>query len=141
MTTTTDHAAMLRRVPLFAAMTDSAYERVADIAELRQVIAGRTVTAQGDEGDAFYILVDGVAEVRRDERLIRTLQTGDFFGEIALLDGRPRTATVVAISDVGLLRIAREQFLRLFDEQPAARHGILMALTERIRNDAPHPTD
>jgi CRP-like cAMP-binding protein len=141
MTMTADHAALLRRVPLFAAMTDAAYERVAAISEPQHVAAGEVVTEQGDEGDAFYVLVDGTAEVRRDERPIKTLQAGDFFGEIALIDGRPRSATVVALSELHLLRISREQFLRLFDEQPATRHGILMALTERIRNDAPHPTD
>jgi CRP/FNR family transcriptional regulator, cyclic AMP receptor protein len=79
--------------------------------------------------------------VLRGHRQLASLCAGDFFGEIALIDGRPRTATVVARDDLLLLRWSRNAFLRLVDEQPATRHGVLMALTERIRNDAPHATD
>ena len=83
----------------------------------------------------------GTAEVQLSGQPIASLGAGDFFGEIALIDGRPRTASVVASHDMVVLRIERNAFLRLVDEQPATRHGILMALTQRIRNDAPSPSD
>lgn len=133
VTLTTDHVELLRRVPLFAAMTDAAYERVAALAESHTVAPGEAVTREGDEGDAFFVIVSGTADVLRGDRQLASLGAGDFFGEIALIDGRPRTATVVARDDLVLLRLSRDAFLRLVDEQPATRHGVLMALTARIR--------
>lgn len=141
MTITGAHVELLRRVPLFAAMTDSAYHHVAGLTESHAVPAGEAVVQQGDEGDAFYVIVSGTADVRQDDRSIASLGAGDFFGEIALIDGKPRSATVVATDDLVLLRVWRAPFLRLLEEQPATRHAILMALTQRIRNDAPNPTD
>ena len=141
MTITGAHVELLRGVPLFAAMTDSAYDRVAELTELHAVAAGEVVVQQGDEGDAFYVIVSGAADVRQDDRSIASLGPGDFFGEIALIDGKPRSATVVASDDLVLLRIWRAPFLRLLDEQPATRHAVLLALTQRIRNDAPNATD
>ena len=87
------------------------------------------------------MIVSGTADVRQDDRSISSLGPGDFFGEIALIDGKPRSATVVASDDLVLLRIWRAPFLRLLDEQPATRHAVLLALTQRIRNDAPNATD
>jgi CRP-like cAMP-binding protein len=122
-------------------MTDAAYERLAALVETQDVGAGTAITRQGEEADAFYVIAAGTADVRRDDRSVASLRAGDFFGEIALIDGQPRTASVIAIDDMALLRLSRAAFLRLIDEQPAARLGILMALTERIRRDAPQPTD
>ena len=141
MTITGTNAELLRRVPLFAAMTDSAYEHVAGLTESLAVSAGETVVKQGDDGDAFYVIVSGVADVRQNDQSIATLAPGDFFGEIALIDGKHRSATVVATDDLVLLRVWRAPFLRLLDEQPATRHAILMALTQRIRNEAPNASD
>ena len=141
MTITGAHVELLRRVPLFAAMTDAAYDHIAGLTESIAVPAGETVVEQGDEGDAFYVIVSGSADVRQADRSIASLAPGDFFGEIALIDGKPRSATVLAIDDLVLLRVLRAPFLRLLEEQPATRHAILTALTQRIRNDAPHPTD
>jgi len=141
VTVTGERVDLLRRVPLFAAMTDSAYGRVAELAESTEAAAGEVITRQGSVGDAFFVIVSGSAEVERDDRVIATLDPGDFFGEIALIDGKPRTATVVAAEDMVLLRLSRDAFLRLIDDQSATRHGILVALTERIRRDAPQPTD
>ena len=141
MTVTQDLVQLLRRVPLFGAMTDAAYERVAAITGRQAVPAGEVVTTEGEEGDAFYVIAGGTADVRQRDRSIGSLGSGDFFGEIALIDGKPRTATVVASEDLVVLRIARHTFMRLIDEQPATRHGVLLALTQRIRRDAPHATD
>lgn len=141
MTITSARVELLRRVPLFAAMTDAAYDDIAGLTESHAVPAGETVVEQGDEGDAFYVIVSGSADVRQADRSIASLAPGDFFGEIALIDGKPRSATVLAIDDLVLLRVWRAPFLRLLDEQPATRHAILTALTQRIRTAAPNPTD
>lgn len=138
---TGDLVDLLRRVSLFASMTDAAYAHVASLTESHAVATGDTITHEGGRGDAFYVIASGRAEVRRGGEQVASLGPGDFFGEIALIDGRPRTASVIASNDLILLRIERNAFLRIVDEQPATRHGVLMALTRRIRNDAPSPRD
>ncbi len=132
---------LLRRVPLFAGMTDQSIGRVGDLFEDAEFPVGRTIVRQGDDGEEFLILVEGAARVELDGRPIRQLGQGDFLGEISLIDGRPRTATVVATAPVRALVARRPAFARLIDEHPAVRHSVLMALTERIRNVAASPLD
>jgi CRP-like cAMP-binding protein len=72
---------------------------------------------------------------------LRELGEGDFFGEISLIDGEPRTATITATEAVSALTLGREQFQRLIEEHPSVRLELLMALTERLRKVAPNPTD
>jgi CRP/FNR family cyclic AMP-dependent transcriptional regulator len=72
---------------------------------------------------------------------VRTIESGDFVGEIALIDGKPRTATVTAATPVTALVIRRAGFLDLLDRYPSVRLGVLMALTERIRSDARRASD
>lgn len=125
----------LRRVPLFAGMTDTALAAVAELAGPVEFADGQSVTAQGEPGDAFYLVLDGALDVTRDGAAIKRLGPGDFVGEISLIDGRPRTATATAIGTVRALVIDRSAFTELMDRFPAVRLGILMALTERIRGD------
>jgi len=93
------------------------------------------VTREGDEGDAFFVIVDGQLEVSRNGMTLRELGPGDFLGEISLVDGRPRTATVTATGQVKALVIRRPEFLELMERYGAVRLGVLMALTERVRGD------
>ena len=97
MSAVVDH---LANVPLFQGMTESARDAVAGLAEETHFEDGATVTREGDEGDAFYVVVDGRLEVSRNGMTLRELGPGDFLGEISLVDGRPRTATVPAIGRV-----------------------------------------
>ncbi len=125
----------LQRVPLFQGLTDRALDALAALASETTFGLGQVITAEGDEGVAFYLLLAGRASVARHGRLIKTLGPGDFFGEISLVDGRPRTATVVAETEVRAIEIRREEFVRLMDRFGAVRLGIVMALTERVRSD------
>jgi len=125
----------LVRVPLFAGMTDRAREAVADLATEVDFEPGDDLTTEGAEDCAFYLLVEGDVEVRRGGTPVRRLGPGDFIGEISLIDGRPRTATVTAAGRVRTLMIEREGFLALVDRHAAVRLGILMALTDRVRSD------
>jgi CRP/FNR family transcriptional regulator, cyclic AMP receptor protein len=132
MSAVVDH---LANVPLFQGMTESARDAVAGLAQETHFADGDDVTREGDEGDAFYVIIDGRLVVSRNGMTLRELGPGDFLGEISLVDGRPRTATVTAIGPVKALVIRRPEFLELMDRYGAVRLGVLMALTERVRGD------
>ena len=138
MSAVTDH---LTQVPLFRGMTQSALEAVAGLATETQFADGDEATREGDEGDAFYVVVDGQLVVSKNGTTIRNLGPGDFLGEISLIDGRPRTATATAAGPVKALVIRRSEFLELMDGYGAVRLGVLMALTERVRSDEDAPFD
>ena len=125
----------LKAVPLFQGMTDNALEAVAGLATEVEFADGQTVTREGEEGDSFFVLVDGQLRVSRNGGAIRDLGPGDFLGEISLIDGRPRSATTVAIGRVKALVVHRPAFLELMDRFGAVRLAILIALTDRIRSD------
>ena len=132
MTSTIDH---LRAVPLFTGMSDRALEAIAALAEAAAFADGSALTRQGEPGDAFYVIVEGTVQISRDDKPIGVLGGGGFIGEIALVDGRNRTATAMAAGAVEALVISREAFQALMDRYAAVRLGVLMALTDRIRSD------
>lgn len=132
MSAVIDH---LSTVPLFSGMPESALEAIAGLATETQFGDGETVTREGDEGDAFYVVTAGQLAVTRNGMTIRDLGPGDFLGEISLIDGRPRTATVTAVGPVDALVVRRADFLELMDRFGAVRLGVLMALTDRVRGD------
>lgn len=131
----------LRAVPLFSGMTEGALDSIAQLASEIRFGEGDSLMSEGDPGDAFFVIVDGRVRVHQGTNQIRELGPGDFLGEIALIDGRPRTASVSAASPVKALVVYREAFARLIDEHPPVRYGILTALTDRIRREASAPSD
>ena len=131
--TTTD---VLRGVPLFNGMTDRALDAIAGLTSEVHFGDGEALVRQGDPGKTFIVLVDGSAHVERDGRAIAELASGDFVGEISLIDGGPRTATVTATGPVRALAIEHEAFRRLFEEFGAVRYDIVTALARRVRRDA-----
>jgi CRP/FNR family transcriptional regulator, cyclic AMP receptor protein len=138
MSAVIDH---LTQVPLFRGMTESALGAVAGLATETQFADGDDVTREGDEGDAFYVVVEGKLVISQNGMTVRNLGPGDFLGEISLVDGRPRTATATAAGPVKALVIRRPEFLELMDRYSAVRLGVLMALTERVRSDENAPFD
>ena len=113
--------ALLRHLPLFADCTPAELREVAAIADEIWLPAGRKLTREGAQGQEFVVLVTGTADVHKRGEKVATLGPGDFVGEIALLTGRPRSATVVATSAVVVLVIARHRFLTLIDHLPGLR--------------------
>ncbi len=125
----------LKAVPLFQGMTERALEAVAGLASEVEFADGDSVTREGDVGTSFYVIVDGQLRVSRNDSSIRELGPGDFLGEISLIDGKPRSATTIAVGRVKALVIQRSAFLELMDRFGAVRLGIVMALSDRIRSD------
>lgn len=123
----------LERVPLFSGFTEDELRRVADLSKILEVPAGTIVTQMGGAGDSFFIIIDGTVAVRTPVGVGGQMRPGDFFGEMSLLDGEPRSATITATTDVRLLVVDRLHFWRLLDETPDLIRRILTVLSRRVR--------
>ncbi len=123
----------LKQVPLFARMGSRELERLAALADEVEVGLDQHLTEQGELAHEFFVVLDGRLTVLDGRRPINQLGPGDFFGEIALLDGHRRTATVRADGISRLLVIGHREFHALMDEFPSVRAAVLAALAERIR--------
>ena len=124
-------AELIRSLPLFADCTAAEVAEVAAIADEIDLSAGRQLTTQDADGQEFVVIVDGTAEVIKGEDVVNQLGAGDFFGEIALLTGTPRTASVVASTNVHALVIEGHAFRRLLEDAPDIREKVERALAER----------
>jgi CRP-like cAMP-binding protein len=124
---TTTNAELLRTVPLFQGMTESAIAAVADLAEPAEFSPGDVLVRQGDPGETLLVIVAGGAAVNQNGIVLRQLASGDFLGEISLIDGGRRTATVTAVDAIHALVVDRAGFDRLMNEHPAVRLGLVMA--------------
>ena len=125
---------LIRKAPLFAHCSKRELEQIAQIADEIDLREGKEMTRQGSPGREFFVLLEGDAAVDKDGRRINTLGPGDFFGEIALLESVPRTATVRAEGIVRLLVVGHREFHALMGEFPAVRAAVLDAVAERLRS-------
>jgi CRP/FNR family transcriptional regulator, cyclic AMP receptor protein len=123
----------LRRVSLFSECTDEELRRIADISRVVEAPVGTVVTQMGTPGDSFFFLIDGRVSVQTPVGPGEPMTPGDFFGEMSLLDGEPRSATVTAITDLRMLVVDRTHFWRLLNETPDLVRRILVVLSGRIR--------
>ncbi len=123
----------LRGVPLFAECSVRDLQTVARHGERLRVDAGQHLVAEGNPGSAFYMLLEGEAVVRRNGRKVGELTTGDFVGELALLDPAPRNATVTASTDVVALAVTERMFNVMIRDLPGLRRGMLTGLAGRLR--------
>jgi CRP-like cAMP-binding protein len=124
--------AALERMPLFAGLDREHLEDVLAVGRRVSFEPGQAIVERGDPGDAMYIVVDGAAEVDVGGRFHR-LGRGDFFGEMAVLAGKPREATVKAVEPVEALRIAADEFQAFLSTNPQVAVGMLKSLVERLR--------
>lgn len=126
---------LLARVPLFSSLRKQDLRRIAALADELDLPAGRTLTAEGEPGREFVVLVDGHAEVRREGRRINVLDGGDFLGEIALVSDGPRTATVITTTPTRILLVTARDFRALMRELPAMRRKVLATAALRLAFD------
>jgi len=123
----------LRRVPMFARMNQRQLERLGQLADEIEVGLDEVLAEQGRIGHEFFIVLDGHLMVLDGRKPVAQLHPGDFFGEIALLDGRPRTATVRAEGITRLLVVGHREFHALMDEFPELRKTVLEEVAARLR--------
>jgi len=128
---------VLSKIPLFARCSPQQLKFIASRVERREYPGGARLCTEGERGDEFFVIVDGEAEAERDGERMRTMGSGDFFGEIGLIDHGPRTATVTSISPLRCLVLARKQFRDVLGQDADIAVGILDAVTQRLRATLP----
>jgi CRP/FNR family cyclic AMP-dependent transcriptional regulator len=113
----------LKAVPLFAGVSESE----------RTVPQGQAITAEGESGVGFFVIEEGSASVSIGGETVRTLSAGDHFGDIALIDGGPRSATIVADTDLRCRGMTAWEFRPLVQEHPEMAWTLLETLASRLR--------
>jgi len=124
---------VLAEVPLFAALNTRQRRKVATAARIRRFADGAPLVRTGQPGDGLYVLLDGELSVQVPGRSALPLGVGSFIGELALLDGGPRTATVVAKGPVVTLTITGKRFHKLLQSEPSIAVALAEELARRLR--------
>lgn len=124
---------LLRPVPIFRGLSKGALLAVARQSTEVTYPPDAVVIREGDPGNSLCIIVAGTVEVRKGDRVVAELTAGDFFGELSLIDGEPRSADVVALDDVSLLTLTAANFDPLLSDPYFAR-AILRSLARRFRD-------
>ena len=128
-----DRVASLRGVPLFAGLDERSLQAVAVLAQPVDAKAGDVLILEGEQGDSFYVIVDGTVRVEHGDRTVRSMTAGGFLGEIALVERGPRTATATCVTDCRLLELRRHEFERLLETMPDVARRIQAAIERRAR--------
>jgi CRP/FNR family transcriptional regulator, cyclic AMP receptor protein len=126
---------LIKAVPLFSHCSKKELDRLVSELDEIEMPSGRELVREGEPGREFVVLVEGTAEVTKDGRRINLLGAGDFLGEIALISGGPRTATVTTTSDADLLILTSRSFARVTKEMPSVQASVLKALSDRLAAD------
>jgi CRP-like cAMP-binding protein len=126
---------LLKRVPLFERCSQRELGQIAMLADELDLPSARDLTREGASGFEFIILVEGAADVVRGVRVVNELGPGDFVGEIALVSGKPRTATVRTRGPARVLVITASGFRTLMHDVPSIKDKVLAAVTARIPDE------
>lgn len=129
----------LKNVPLFSGMAPSELGWLAGIAEETVYPAGTEIIHQGDHGDSMFLIAEGEVDVHRDDAILARLKTQDYFGEMSILDGEPRSASVTARTDCLLLRIKQEDFYHILSQHADVALHMIQTLTRRLRQSTSSP--
>ena len=133
MATKTSYLDHLASVPLFSACSKKDLQRIAKASDEIKVPPGRVLVEQGRPGHEFFLIVDGTASVKRNDRKITSLGEGQYFGELSLLDRGPRSASVVADTDMTVLVLGQREFAAVIDDVPEMAHKLLGSMARRLR--------
>lgn len=133
MISTIEKVIFLKGVELFSQLTGERLAQVSQISKEVEFLKGNRIVTEGDAGNSLYLIVGGVVDVIKAGRKIAELGESEFFGEMAILDSEPRSATVVAKSDVVCLEVGREDFYDLMADEHEISQGIIKVLVKRLR--------
>src|SRR5689334_11262315 len=139
--------AALRASGLFTACADAALDTLVHVLRVRRFRRGETIFHQGDPGDALFVVSTGSVKVvlpsdeGAEPAIVAILGPGEFFGELAILDGASHSATIVAVEATETLVLHRDQFLSLIDTDPGIRRTLLASLAAEIRRLTGHVED
>jgi CRP/FNR family cyclic AMP-dependent transcriptional regulator len=128
----------LAQVPLMEGLPDRVRRRLADIGKRRRYGPDETIVREGESGIAFYVILSGSARVEQHGEKIGELAAGDFFGELALIEEHPRSATVIANEQTECLGFTRWEFTALLDEHPQVAIPIMHVLIRRLHQREHH---
>ena len=128
----------LASVPLLAGLDGRIRRRLAETGKRRTYGADEEIVRQGSNGTALYIVLSGAARVERDGERLGGVKAGDFFGELALIEEHPRSATIVAVDETECLGFTRWEFTALLDEHPEIAVPMLHALIRRSHRREHH---
>ena len=131
-------AKSLRQVPLFRELDDTLLSELCTLLVIERFPAGARLFRAGDAGESMFLVQSGRVQIKLsdtegDEVVLADLRSGEFFGELVLLDGKPRSADAVIIEDATLARLSRSTVLSLIDRRPGIVLPLLSAMTHRLR--------
>jgi voltage-gated potassium channel len=132
-------AARLETIPLFAGLTLDQRSTVAEACAELTVDAGTSLVREGDFGHGAFAIVSGTADVVHDDVVLRSLGPGDMFGEIAVLSGGRRTASVVATTDMTLISVLNRDLWRIERDCPEIADALRVTIAERLGEPAAGP--
>jgi CRP-like cAMP-binding protein len=133
-------ADVLAEIPLFAGLSKRQLRKIAALAKTRRYARFTPIVRAGDAGDSFYVILDGEALVKPPGKRGVRLKAGDSFGEMALLDGAPRAATVEAQTEVFAMLLGRKAFGKMIEAEPKIAVALLRTLAERLRASERSPS-
>ncbi len=133
-----ENKAFLRRVPLFSGLTESQFDQLAAGSARRSYPRGRTIVAEGEPSQSMYILLAGRAKVQRSdsegkEVILAVLGSGEFFGEMSLIDDAPRSASVITLESSEFMAVSREAFKAMLAQSPEMCMSVMRGLVRRLR--------
>ncbi|MFP4477168.1 MAG: Crp/Fnr family transcriptional regulator [Desulfatibacillaceae bacterium] len=129
---------LLKQIPLFKELTDDEAEELTSMLRTQKVKQGEVLFRKGSEGTTLYVIAQGAVKIvlpsrLGDEMIVTIFSEGDFFGEMALLDGQPRSADAVAVEPSRLYLLNRSDFMRFLKQSETAIESVLSCLSERLR--------
>lgn len=130
--------AYLKKVPIFSKLPARELEFIARSVKERVYEPGTVIVKQGEPGVGFFLIAEGRVEVEHDKHKIRDMGAGEFFGEMALMEERIRTATVTATERTRCLQLVRWDFRALLKENPDLAVKMLEVVVQRLREHPPH---
>jgi signal-transduction protein with cAMP-binding, CBS, and nucleotidyltransferase domain len=141
MAVKTDLVEQLRRVPLFSGLDKKELEMLAKLVKEQRYAAGAGIVKAGATGHGLYLIREGSVAVKKDGRTVATLAAGQFFGEVAILDGGLRTADVEAETDTVCLTLISWEIKPLLMENAGLTYKMLLEITKRLRSEQPRHQD